>query len=101
MVENQRLSPVAQLAVATFGVLSLVGACLIASYGGFTTDTGGRGNEYTFVSGPEAIAMALIQLAGAWTAFSAVLAQYFSKRKAYLVSIILVSAVPLAILTMR
>ena len=90
------LSLLAQVAVGAFGLLSLVGACLIARFGGFSSESG-----TTFVSGGPALAMALIQAAGAWVSFSALLGQYGSKRRAYLLSLLLVTAAPLAVLAAR
>ena len=93
MLSIPRLSLSAQIAVGAFGLLSLIGACLIARYGGFTSEAAGA-----FVSGGPALAMAFIQAAGAWVSFSALLGQHGSKPMAYLLSLFLVAAALTAVL---
>jgi hypothetical protein len=92
-----RLSRGACWAVAAFGVLSLVGGCLIVYGGGFHTDRGGAGPDASFVDGPAALVMAFLQLWGAWIAFAAVLAQTRFRDWLYVLSLGLV-LVPLMVL---
>jgi len=99
MMTIPRISGAAQIAVAAFGLLSLLGGWMIVFMDGFTTDATG---SLVFVAGPAAAFMASLQLLGAWLALSAVLAQHLSRERwAYALALGLVAAPLLGYVALR
>lgn len=93
-----RLSGAACVAVAAFGLLSLLGGCIVVYFGGFHTQQGRHGGEVIFVSGLPGIVMAWLQLMGAWIALSAWFAQKLPPNRAYLLAAAVVVLAPVLVL---
>jgi NaMN:DMB phosphoribosyltransferase len=90
MITIPRISGAGQIAVAAFGLLSMLGGWMIVFMGGFTTDATG---SPVVVAGPAAAFMAALQLLGAWLALAAVLAQHLSRERwAYALALGLLAA---------